>query len=97
MTSITTAFDDTTTALEVVENIDLSGKRAVVTGAASGIGVETARALAHAGAQVTLAVRDLDAGKRTAEQIATTSGREDLCARRLDLADLTSIDAFTSD
>jgi NAD(P)-dependent dehydrogenase (short-subunit alcohol dehydrogenase family) len=95
MTRITTDHDDTTTALEVVEGIDLTGRRAVVTGAASGIGVETARALAHAGAQVTLAVRDVDAGDRTAADIAATSGRDDLVVRRLDLADLASVDAFT--
>ena len=49
---------DTTAAAEVVDGVDLHGRRAVVTGAGSGIGVETARALASAGADVTLAVRD---------------------------------------
>ena len=96
MTRITNHFDDTTTALEVVEGIDLTGRRAIVTGAASGIGVETARALAHAGAQVTLAVRDLAAGERTAADIAATSGRSDISVERLDLADLASVDAFVA-
>ena len=91
---ITSPFDDTTTALEVVEGIDLTGRRALVTGAASGIGVETARALAHAGAQVTLAVRDTAAGERTAADIARSSGRDDVAVVRLDLADLTSVDAL---
>ena len=50
MTLITSPFDDTTTALEVVADVDLTGRRALVTGGASGIGVETARALAGAGA-----------------------------------------------
>ncbi|MDO9356424.1 MAG: SDR family NAD(P)-dependent oxidoreductase, partial [Solirubrobacteraceae bacterium] len=59
MARITNSFNDRTTALEVIRGIDLSGRRAIVTGGASGIGVETARALAQAGAQVTLAVRDL--------------------------------------
>ena len=54
---ITTPFGAESTAAEVVEGIDLSGKRAIVTGAASGIGIETARALAGAGAAVTIAVR----------------------------------------
>ena len=54
---ITTPFGYETTAAEVVEGVDLTGKRAIVTGGASGIGVETARALAGAGAAVTLAVR----------------------------------------
>ncbi|GCE29003.1 hypothetical protein KDA_44870 [Dictyobacter alpinus] len=42
---ITTPFGATTTAMEVLEGIDLGGKRAIVTGGSSGIGVETARAL----------------------------------------------------
>jgi NAD(P)-dependent dehydrogenase (short-subunit alcohol dehydrogenase family) len=63
---ITTPFSFESTAAEVAAAVDLSGKRAIVTGAASGIGVETARALAGAGAGVTLAVRDLDAGARVA-------------------------------
>ena len=61
-TLITTPFGFESTAAEVVAGIDLSGKRAIVTGASSGIGVETARALAGAGADVTLAVRNTAAG-----------------------------------
>ena len=49
--------------------------RDIVTGAASGIGVETARALARAGAEVTLAVRDLQVGQRVAREIAITTSR----------------------
>ena len=96
MTRIRNDFDDTTTALEVVAGLDLSGRRAIVTGGASGIGVETARALAHAGAQVTLAVRDLAAGERVATDIAQTSGRDDVAVAHLDLADLASVDAFVA-
>jgi NAD(P)-dependent dehydrogenase (short-subunit alcohol dehydrogenase family) len=96
MTRIRTDFDDTTTALQVVEGLDLSGRRAVVTGAASGIGVETARALAHAGAHVTLAVRDSAAGERVAADIARTSGRDEPAVAHLDLADLATVDAFTA-
>ena len=88
-------FTSTTTALEVVAGVDLTGRRAVVTGASSGIGVETARALAHAGAQVTLAVRDTAAGERTAADIAATSGRSDVAVAHLDLADLVTVDALT--
>ena len=54
---ITTAFDAESTAMQVITGIDLTGQAAIVTGASSGIGVETARALASAGADVTLAVR----------------------------------------
>ncbi|GAA1726225.1 SDR family NAD(P)-dependent oxidoreductase [Aeromicrobium alkaliterrae] len=92
---ITSPFDDSTTALEVVDGVDLTGKRALVTGGASGIGIETARALAHAGAQVTLAVRDAAAGDAAAADIARTSGRDDVRVAPLDLADLASVDALT--
>ena len=64
-TASATSFGFDSTAAEVVNGIKLSGKRAVVTGASSGIGIETARALASAGADVTLAVRDTDPGQRT--------------------------------
>ena len=58
-----------------------------MTGGASGIGVETARALAGTGADVTLAVRDLAAGERTAAEIADTTGNADVHVEQLDLAD----------
>jgi NAD(P)-dependent dehydrogenase (short-subunit alcohol dehydrogenase family) len=96
VTRIRSKFGSTATALEVVDGVDLDGRRALVTGGASGIGVETARALAHAGAQVTLAVRDVAAGQRVAADIAGTSGRSDVAVARLDLADLTSVDALTA-
>ncbi|CAA9527640.1 MAG: Putative oxidoreductase [uncultured Solirubrobacteraceae bacterium] len=96
MTRIVSDFDDTTTALGVVDGIDLTGRNAVVTGGASGIGVETARALAHAGARVTLAVRDTQAGERVARDIAQSSGRDDVAVAPLDLADLATIDAFAA-
>ncbi len=50
MARITTPFGATSTAAEVIDGVDLTGRRAVVTGGASGIGLETARALASAGA-----------------------------------------------
>lgn len=52
-----TPFGFASTADEVLADVDLSGKCVVVTGAASGIGVETARALASVGTAVVLAVR----------------------------------------
>jgi NAD(P)-dependent dehydrogenase (short-subunit alcohol dehydrogenase family) len=68
---------------------DLSGRTAIVTGANSGVGLATARALAGAGARVTLAVRNLDKGRAAA---GTISGETDV--RLLDLADLSSVRAF---
>ena len=57
---------------------DLAGKVAVVTGANSGIGLETARALAEAGASVTLAVRNLDKGAAAADEIHSSHPAADL-------------------
>ena len=93
---VTTPFGAESTAREVLEGIGLSGKRAVVTGASSGIGVETARALAGAGAEVTLAVRNTGAGGRTAEDIAETTGNPRLHVSPLDLADQRSVAAFVA-
>src|SRR5258705_2963865 len=86
---IPTPFGFESTAAEVIAGVDLSGKRAIVTGATSGIGVETARALADAGADVTLAVRDTAAGTRVAQEIG---GRVDVAP--LDLSDLASVNSF---
>ncbi|MGZ5407752.1 MAG: SDR family NAD(P)-dependent oxidoreductase, partial [Aeromicrobium sp.] len=69
MTSVKTPFDIYSTAAEVAAGIDLTGKRAIVTGGASGIGAETARVLADVGAGVTIAVRDLEAGEHVAQEI----------------------------
>jgi NAD(P)-dependent dehydrogenase (short-subunit alcohol dehydrogenase family) len=92
----TTTYGPTTTAAEIVANVDLHGKRAVVTGASSGIGVETARALASTGAVVTLAVRNLEAGRKVADEIAEQlpSGAAAPQVAQLDLADPASVAGF---
>ena len=94
-TLITTPFGADSTAADVVAGIDLRGARAIVTGGSSGIGVETARALAGAGADVTLAVRDTGAGARVASDIRATTGRP-VAVGRLDLADQAAIAAFVA-
>ncbi|MEG9248248.1 SDR family NAD(P)-dependent oxidoreductase [Arthrobacter sp. Soc17.1.1.1] len=94
MTEIHSPFDATSTAAEVVEGIDLTGRRAIVTGASSGIGIETARALARAGAEVTLAVRDPGAGHRAAADIVRTDHHAHVRVQALDLADITSVNRF---
>ncbi|MGW6445648.1 SDR family NAD(P)-dependent oxidoreductase [Lentzea sp. NPDC055074] len=91
---ITTGFGFDTTALEVVEGVDLTGRRAVVTGGASGIGVETVRALATAGAEVTIAARDLDAAQRVASSLTRSTGNRTISVARLDLASPASVKAF---
>src|SRR5258707_8754136 len=91
-------FGASITAAEVIDGVDLHGRRAVVTGASSGIGVETARALAAAGADVTLAVRDTDAGARVAARLEAElpSGSGKLTVGRLDLADRSTVAAFVA-
>jgi NAD(P)-dependent dehydrogenase (short-subunit alcohol dehydrogenase family) len=98
MTSHTrlTTFTRDSTVDEVLAGVDLHGLRAIVTGAASGIGAETARGLASAGAEVTLAVRDLEAGERTAADIELQTGNRRLFVSLLDLVDRSSVAAFTA-
>jgi NAD(P)-dependent dehydrogenase (short-subunit alcohol dehydrogenase family) len=93
---ITTPFGFTSTAAEVIAGVDLSGKRAIVTGASSGIGVETARALADAGVAVTLAVRNAEAGERVAAEIREGTGNGAVTVGALDLSDLSSVAAFAA-
>ena len=70
--------------------------RAVVTGASSGIGIKTARALASTGAEVTLAVRNLAAGGKVADDIAEQlpAGAGGVRSHTLDLADPASVAGF---
>jgi NAD(P)-dependent dehydrogenase (short-subunit alcohol dehydrogenase family) len=93
-TPITTPFGSHSTAAEVLAGVDLSGKQAIVTGAASGIGVETARALAGAGADVTLAVRNPQAGADIAAEISATTGNPAVRAAQLELTSPPSIYRF---
>ncbi|MCZ4602366.1 SDR family NAD(P)-dependent oxidoreductase [Streptomyces sp. Lzd4kr] len=88
MTPIATPFGMRATATEVLDGVDLSGRRMIVTGGSSGLGVETVRALADAGAQVTIATRNPDAAKPLLEEFPGTR------AVALDLADLDSVRAF---
>jgi NAD(P)-dependent dehydrogenase (short-subunit alcohol dehydrogenase family) len=81
------SFDQISTADEVIAGIDLTGKRAVVTGGASGIGIETARTLVNAGADVTIAARDREAGQRVADEIKAH-------VAPLDLSSQASVKAF---
>jgi NAD(P)-dependent dehydrogenase (short-subunit alcohol dehydrogenase family) len=91
----TSRFDARSTAAEVIDGVDLRGKRAIVTGGASGIGLETARALASAGAEVTLAVRSPDSAAATAAAEALRAAGGAVHLARLDLTDLSTVTAFT--
>ncbi len=95
--AIQSPFGERSTAEEVTAGIDLAGRRAIVTGASSGIGTETARVLADRGAAVTLAVRDTDAGASVAAGVRESTGNDGVEVRRLELAEPDSIVAFIDD
>jgi NAD(P)-dependent dehydrogenase (short-subunit alcohol dehydrogenase family) len=88
---LNTPFGFASTTDEVLDGVDLVGKTALVTGANSGIGFETARALSSAGASVIVAARNLDKATGAAERISELSGRTDITPLVLDLADLESV------
>jgi NAD(P)-dependent dehydrogenase (short-subunit alcohol dehydrogenase family) len=90
-------FDTRATAAEILVGVDLSGRRMIVTGGAAGIGAETVRALAGAGAEVTVATRNPADAKPLADDLAERPGAGRVLARRLDLADLDSVAAFVAD
>jgi NAD(P)-dependent dehydrogenase (short-subunit alcohol dehydrogenase family) len=93
---ITTPFGFDTTAAQVVADVDLTGKRAIVTGAGSGIGVETARALAVAGAAVTMAVRRPADTEPIAADVRGTTGNDEVAVAPLELTDDASVAAFVA-
>ncbi|MGV6807543.1 MAG: oxidoreductase [bacterium] len=86
---IPSSFKLRSTAAEVVSDLDLSGKTAIVTGGYSGIGLETVRALAGAGAEVIVGARRVDVAKANLADIEGT-----ISVEPLDLADPTSVDNF---
>jgi NAD(P)-dependent dehydrogenase (short-subunit alcohol dehydrogenase family) len=77
--------------------VDLTGRNAVVTGANTGLGLETARELAAKGATVVLAVRDLAKGEAARADIAAGVPGADVSVQALDLASLESIRAAAAD
>jgi len=78
-------FGYRTTAAQAVAGIDLTGKHAIVTGGYSGIGLETVKALAAAGASVTLACRDYERALETAATINAEIGSQQVDALALSL------------
>jgi NAD(P)-dependent dehydrogenase (short-subunit alcohol dehydrogenase family) len=89
-----TDFGHDTTTDEILEGIDLTGKLALVTGGSSGLGAETARALASRGARVVLTARDTPKGEAIAEGIRESTGNDAVEVEELELASLASIRAF---
>jgi NAD(P)-dependent dehydrogenase (short-subunit alcohol dehydrogenase family) len=94
---ITSAFGARSTALDVVQGISLAGKRAIVTGGASGLGLETSKALASAGAELMLAVRNKTQGETAAQEIRQQYPAAKIHVGWLDLADLASVRSFARD
>ncbi len=91
---MTGPFGATSTTDEVLEGVDLRGKRILVTGVSAGLGVETARTLAAHGAQVVGAARNLDKARTATEVVraqAANGGGLELV--ELDLASLASVRA----
>ncbi|XP_038641562.1 retinol dehydrogenase 12 [Scyliorhinus canicula] len=75
-------------------NTRLDGKTVLITGANTGIGKETARALAWRGARVILACRDLTKAEAAAQEIREETGNKQIVVRELDLASKKSISQF---
>ena len=95
-TRITSPFGAFSTARDVAAGHDLSGVTAIVTGAATGIGIETARALAEAGAEVVIAARKPDLGQAAAADINRGARGPGARFEMLDLSSLASVRAFAA-
>jgi len=86
--SIGSGFNATSTASDVIKGIDLTGKIAIVTGGNTGIGLETTKTLAAAGATVIVPARDIAKAKKNLAAVANVE------IETMDLMDPASIDAF---
>ncbi len=89
---VNSPFDRKSTAREVLEGVNLAGKTAIVTGGYSGIGLETTKALAEAGAKVIVPVRD---PKKAEANLADVKG--DVTTAAMDLGDIASVKTFAED
>ena len=90
-------FSSRSTAEEVTHGVDGTGLTAIVTGASSGIGVETARVLALRGVHVVMAVRNTDSGAKVKEDIVKQVPGAKLDVMELDLSSMQSVRKFASE
>jgi NAD(P)-dependent dehydrogenase (short-subunit alcohol dehydrogenase family) len=96
MPPVSAGLSPYTDASVLVDGMDLSGQTAIVTGGATGIGIETVRALAGAGADVVIAVRNRKAGETAAAEVNASVGAERVSVGMLDLSDLATVAAFAT-
>lgn len=96
-TQTQSTFGSTSTTTEVLSGIDLSGKLAVVTGGAGGLGRETARALAAAGADVVIGGRSSSGVATAVAGLSEEHAGVNVWGFPLDLSELASVDAFADE
>ncbi|XP_075212435.1 WW domain-containing oxidoreductase isoform X2 [Lycorma delicatula] len=89
-------FDSSTTARQILQGRDLSGKTAVVTGANCGIGFETARALALHGCTVVFACRSYEKGEEAIKKIKTERQQVKCITTEIDLGSFKSVQNFAT-
>ncbi|MFD7389283.1 SDR family NAD(P)-dependent oxidoreductase [Streptomyces sp. NPDC059852] len=94
---LTTPFSPRATSAEVISGVDLTGRRAIVTGGASGIGVETVRPLVAAGAEVTVATRRPESAGPLLRELNEAGGSGSAHLAQLDLSDLESVRSFVKE
>ncbi|WOG85827.1 hypothetical protein DCAR_0105020 [Daucus carota subsp. sativus] len=90
-------FSARSTAEQVTHGLDGTGLTAIVTGASSGIGIETARVLALRGVHVVMAVRNTASGKKVKDEILKEIPNAKIDVMELDLSSLASVKKFASD
>ena len=93
MTTDRTQFGFETTADEVLDGIDLTGKTIMITGGSSGLGAESARALADKGARVIITARDAEKAQKVVDGIRQSTGAT-VDVEELELGNLAAIRAF---
>ena len=91
------SFSRESTAEEVVDGLDLSGRIFMITGTTSGLGEESARVLAARGARVAMLARNPEANQEAAERIKSSVPDANLSTHQLDLSDLTSVARFSAE
>lgn len=96
-TTANSQFDESSTAQDVLQGVDMTGKLAVVTGGGGGLGYETARALMASGADVVIGGRTPDKLNKAAGTLAKKYPDSRIESFVLDLADLESVDRFADD